>query len=125
MTGGNVILQAKLIGSAVALLAAFLVGWTTHSWKTDAQALRDIELAQISANKAAEAISKITITNTTIRQKVEREIRENPVYIGCNHTPSVMRLINAALLDAPDYLELPKTDTPLGPIIRGDNGKTD
>jgi hypothetical protein len=36
-----------------------------------------------------------------------------------------MRLINAALLDAPDYLELPKTDTPLGPIIRGDNGKTD
>lgn len=49
------------------------------------------------ANAAAEAIAKNRPINTTIRQEVEREIRENTVYQSCAITDGVRDNIDAAL----------------------------
>lgn len=46
---------------------------------------------------AAHAISKIKITNTTIRGKTETIVRENVRYIECVHTPDGFELLNNAL----------------------------
>jgi hypothetical protein len=46
---------------------------------------------------AAEAIAKIEIKNTTIRQQLETVTREVPVYRDCRNTDDGMRLINDAL----------------------------
>ncbi len=45
----------------------------------------------------ASEISKIEIINTTIKQKVEREIRTEKIYLDCKHTGDTFRLLNAIL----------------------------
>ena len=45
----------------------------------------------------ASEISKIEITNTTIRQEVEREIRTEKIYLECRHTGATKRLLDAVL----------------------------
>jgi hypothetical protein len=52
------------------------------------------EAAQLAA---AEAISKIEVKNTTIRQKAEVITREVPIYRDCVHTPATLGLLNDAL----------------------------
>lgn len=46
---------------------------------------------------AADAISKITVRNTTVQGKVETIIRDNPVYRDCQHLPEQLRNINEVL----------------------------
>ncbi|WP_374680440.1 hypothetical protein [Hydrocarboniphaga effusa] len=46
---------------------------------------------------AAAAISAIEIKHTTIRQRVETQIREKPVYRDCRHEPGVLLDINEAI----------------------------
>ena len=46
---------------------------------------------------AADAIAKIEIKNTTIRQTMEREIHEKPVYRDCRHDAGSLQRINAAI----------------------------
>lgn len=46
---------------------------------------------------AANAISKVQITNTTIRQAVETRIREVPVYRSCTHDQRVLDNLNSSL----------------------------
>ena len=62
--------------------------------RDDAVRQKTLEAAQ---QGAAQAISKIEVQNVTIRQRVEREIREKPVYRDCRHTPGGLRGVNAAL----------------------------
>lgn len=50
---------------------------------------------------AADAISKIKITNTTIRGKTETIVRENVVYRDCVHPDKQLQLINEALTGRP------------------------
>lgn len=50
-----------------------------------------------AARAAAEAIAAIEIKHVTIRQEVQREILEKPVYRDCLHDARGMQLINAAL----------------------------
>jgi hypothetical protein len=45
---------------------------------------------------AATAIAKIQVTHTTIKQEVEHDIREVPVYRDCVNTPDVERLLDDA-----------------------------
>jgi len=45
---------------------------------------------------AAEAIGKIDIKQTTIRQTVEHTVREVPVYRDCVNDPTVERLLDNA-----------------------------
>ena len=62
---------------------------------------RDEQLAQSARDEAlkvaAEAIAKIEIKNTTIRQTLEKEVRENTIYRDCKHDATGMRVINSAL----------------------------
>lgn len=50
---------------------------------------------------AAEAIAKISVTHTTIRQKAEVVTREVPVYRDCANHPDVVGLLDAARANQP------------------------
>src|SRR5690606_16554302 len=62
-------------------------------------AIEDIrrETRQAAQEGAANAISKIKITNTTIRGRTETIVREKPVYADCRHDPAGLLNINEAL----------------------------
>jgi hypothetical protein len=62
---------------------------------------------------AAEAIQKIEVHNTTVRQKTETVTREVPVYRDCRHSADGLRLVNQALTNAEEPAagsELPPAD---------------
>lgn len=57
-----------------------------------------IEAAAKDAREAtAKAIASIRVHNTTIQQRLEKEVRSEPVYRDCRLTPSGVRDINEAL----------------------------
>ena len=87
---------------ATALGAAYLKGREDGRDSAQAQASRESELVAttraIALRTAADAIAQIQVKHSTIRQAVEREIVEKPVYRdGCKHSDRVMQLINAAI----------------------------
>lgn len=100
----------------------------------EAQAARDEKIAQVAFDNAmtatAEAISKIEVKNTTIRQVLEKEIHERPVYrtLDCSHKPDVLGMLNRALANpdgaavAGDRL-MPPTDAAAGRDVRGDDAQ--
>jgi hypothetical protein len=72
------------------------------------------EAVDAANNAAAQAIAKIKVTNTTIKQELEKEVRYEKVYSdpGCRNTSPGMRLLNQALTgDKPTGDgKLPKAD---------------
>lgn len=46
---------------------------------------------------AAEAIGKLEIKHVTIRQQLEREVREKTVFAACRSGPDSVRLFNAGI----------------------------
>lgn len=76
--------QLVLAGIAAAVIAggAFTAGWRVNSWRHDAQALHDQQLAEkigaATSQAAVTAIGNIEIKRVTIRQELEREIRIEP-----------------------------------------------
>lgn len=97
----------KLIGACLvlaAILGAFFYGRSVgvDSVLAD-QAREDQIVAQVTqaAQKAAAGeIAKIEVKNVTIRQKLETEIREKPVYRECAADERVLGLINQAITGA-------------------------
>lgn len=67
------------------------------------------EAVDAANNAAATAISRIRVTNQTIRQEVERETHTNTVYVDCRHTPAGLSGVNAAL-SGDGGGKLPKAD---------------
>jgi len=67
-----------------------------------------------SQRAAAEAIARIEIKQTTIRQTLEKEIHEKPVYVACSHDADSLQRINAAITgrepDAASSGKLPRLD---------------
>ena len=107
---------------ATALGAAYLKGREDGRDSAQAHAMRESDLVAttraVALRSAAEAIAQIQVTHSTIRQAVEREIVEKPVYRdGCKHSDRVMQLINAAIagtaIPAADS-ELPGADAAHG-----------
>lgn len=96
---------AALLGICwVASVAA--AGWWAYGAGKDAeiasQAREDRYAAvavQQAASATAAAISKIKVQHRTVRQEVEREIIERPVYRDplCSHSPEQLQRINAAI----------------------------
>ena len=87
---------------AVMIGAAYLKGREDGRDSEQAQVAREASLVAVTRavalRSAAEAIAQIQVTHSTIRQAVEREIVEKPVYRDeCKHSDRVMQLINAAL----------------------------
>jgi hypothetical protein len=79
------------------------------------QAIEKVRAAALEG--AAEAISKIEVKRVTIRQQLDREIIEKPVYRDCRHTADGMRAINEARtgeVQPPPDRSLPTPDTPPG-----------
>jgi 5-enolpyruvylshikimate-3-phosphate synthase len=102
-------MNIRLIAYASAATLCFVLGWKVCAWKNAADRLKAEEIMQQAEIGAAKAIAKIKVQNTTIRQPLEREVRENTVYVDCRNSPDSMRLLNAALVGSGDS-KLPKSD---------------
>lgn len=52
-----------------------------------------------AASAIADAVPRITVRHQTVRQEVEREIRDNPVYLraDCDTGPDSLRLFNSTI----------------------------
>lgn len=95
------------LAAAVAALLA-CSGGAYWFGRTDGQALERgaqdreqrivIAAAEQTQRAVAAQIAGIEIKHVTIRQQLETEIREKPVYRECLHAPDVLRTINAALV---------------------------
>lgn len=83
------------------VIGAFYFGmdYKEASMKAEAAKLKDAiqDTRKQAMEGAADAISKITVRNTTVQGKVETIIRDNPVYRDCQHDPDQLRNINEAL----------------------------
>lgn len=95
---------------ALAILGALLVGAIAGAYvkgRSDGKALilaqqaREdqirFETLQLAQQAAAEEIAKIEVKNVTIRQKLETEIREKPVYRDCLADQRVLDTVNEAI----------------------------
>lgn len=90
----------------IVLVAVLGVSNATTAWysfhagqdKCEAATARDERVAQIAsaaaAASAAEAISRIEVKNTTIRQTLEKEVRERTIYTDCRSGDLARRLLN-------------------------------
>lgn len=114
------LLNPWVLLSVVALLGGSnaLTAWKAYRAGQDkciAEQARDAAVAQIASEAAAEAISKIEVKNTTIRQTLEKEVRENTVYRDCRSGPGPVGLLNSTPGVAPAASspgELPRTGPP-------------
>jgi len=107
-----------LLGALLAILASFGGGYVkgrsdANSNCSEARTLI-LEASQKAQEAAAREIAKIEIRHTTIRQKVQREITERPVYRNCNHGPDGLRLVNQALTGRADGADDLKLSRDLG-----------
>ena len=91
----------------------------------DQKLVADVAAAAQAA--AAHAIAGIRSTQTIIRQNVETQVREIPVYGDCQHTQRVFDDVNAALAPAIATAggQLPPTDAAVRPELRGHHAQAD
>lgn len=87
----------KLVVVLSLLAGMFLLGWTVRGWHSNSVELAVERATQLSrdasAQSAAEAIAKISVTNTTVQAKVIERIRTETIYAECRHSPDTYDLI--------------------------------
>lgn len=103
-----------------ALVSVMGAGWGGFRLGVDHEKAGQVEKKELvaeavdAANRvAAEAIAKLIPRNTTIRQTLEKEIRENTVYRDCKSSDDSVRAFNSALDPKPQSaggLKLPITN---------------
>lgn len=91
------------------ILGAFAAGGLTGYWRGVNNTANKIEATEARLEQerqntydaamaaTADAIARIKIVNTTIRQELEREVRTEKVYAECRHSDDTLRLLNAIL----------------------------
>ena len=84
---------------AFILALAGATGYGIHLGKSLEQAkmAEQLSLREQIQQTLAEEVSKIKVTNTTIRGKVETITRENTIYRDCKHSPDTLGLLNDIL----------------------------
>ena len=104
----------------VASIAA--AGWWAYGAGKDSelaiQAREDrtaVIATESAASAAAAAINKIEVKHVTVRQQLEREVIDRPVYRDCRSGPDAVSLFNSAIPASatepgPGGGELPATD---------------
>ena len=106
----------RAIGLLAMLAGLVYAGWAARGWRDDSIMLAEQRIAtstrDIALQATAEAIAKIKVTNTTIRQRTEKEVYEKPVYRDCRHDAVGLQIINAALTEPAGDIELPAADSP-------------
>lgn len=69
--------------------------------RIEAQLLREAEKTRVDQAEALQAaaaeIAKIDVKHQTLKQVVQREVVEVPVYRECRHSPDTLSAVNAAL----------------------------
>lgn len=75
-------------------------GQRLEAAKQDRAELAVEKAAREGREATAKAIASIRVQNTTIQQRLEKEVRSEPVYRDCKLTPSGMRDLNEALTGA-------------------------
>lgn len=95
------VLLGGLAAFLIAVGGAYIQGRSDGFDKCEAATARDERVAQIAtaaaADAAASAISKIEVRNETIRQTLQREVIEKPVYRDCHSGPAAVGLFNSAI----------------------------
>lgn len=90
-----------LLGAALLALAAYGAGrWDGGRLKEGEQDRTQLAIeaaARDARESTAKAIASIRVQNTTIQQRLEKEVRSEPVYRDCRLTPAGVRDINEAL----------------------------
>lgn len=96
---------AALIAVGVLTGGAYYQGRQDGSNAELARQKRDDDIIRISsaaaAASSAEAISKIEVKNTTIRQTLEKEVHENTMYVDCRSGDLARSLLNSTIGAAP------------------------
>jgi len=88
---------ACLAGILAAGAGGFKLG-ADHEIAAQAREDKHVAAAVAAATDvSAKAIAGIKVTNTTIRQELEREIRTNTIYAECKHSPGGLSRLNEAL----------------------------
>lgn len=92
---------------AAVLALAGISGWSYFKGRSDgsdaviARQARDDEIRfetlQLAQQAAAEEIAKIEVKNVTIRQRLETQIRDKPVYRDCIADQRVLDTVNEAI----------------------------
>ena len=95
------LLLGAVAAFTLSLLGAFTYGKDLGRDQERAEHLETAQLIReardVAMQGAAAAIANIKISNTTIRQRVETEVREKEIYRECQHTPETLLQINSAL----------------------------
>ncbi len=106
-----------LLAFVIALVGAYFKGCNDGADLAEGQQAREDQIAATAFSAAqrgaAKAIAGIEIRNVTIKQRVETEIREKPVYADCRHSPDGLRVINTAITGRAEPagdLQLPRPD---------------
>ena len=90
-----------LLVLAVSTAGAYMQGRSDGKAVCASQVARDHAVAYIAGDAAASAaaaqIARIKVQHMTIRQEVEREVRERVVYSDCSHSAEQLQRINAAI----------------------------
>lgn len=88
-----------LIFAALVFAAGAFGGWKVANDHRDALELAEAQGKAAALEATAIQIAKIDVRSTTIKQTLETQIREVPVYTNpdCKNTPDVMGTINEAL----------------------------
>lgn len=93
------------VAGVLLIAAGYGAGRYDGARLNEAGQLRDEHVAQVAYEAAQSAtateIQKLEIRHVTIKQRVERETREVPVYRDCRHSDAGLRAVNAALANAP------------------------
>lgn len=95
------LLLLAVASSAVTGFVGFNLG-VDHNKATEADK-REIVAKAVDAglNAAASEIAKLTPKHTTIRQTLEKEIRENTIYRDCASSPDSVRAFNSGFSSEP------------------------
>lgn len=102
-----------ILAAVVALGAshtyAYVKGGTARENSIRAEQQRQDELVQKIQQSTAQQIAAIEVKHVTVRQKLETEIREKPVYVNCRADQRVLDTVNEAITGhpAPGNSELP------------------
>ena len=93
--------KIKMYSAQLIMAALFVAGWGSHavySTLYDNAVVKAIaETRELAALSAAQAISKIEISNTTIQGRVTERIKTEIQYINCKHDAATLSDINEAL----------------------------
>ena len=88
--------KIKQYSAQLIMAALFVAGWVSHGIYSNKVAEAIALARQEAAVSAASEIAKITVSNTTIQNKVIERVRTETVYQDCQHSSDTFNLINEA-----------------------------